>query len=182
MRSIRKSIVPVCLVLLLAGAAGCGGDDDAADVKDTVGPTSTTTVEESTTENPSTTTTSTTSTTGPAGSSTTTSSDAEVDETATEVDWSLNAVAYRGRDGLRVAFDCPAEPGAQGSVWGTDTYTDDSSVCTAAAHSGLITDEEGGRVVIEIAPGEESYTGSTANGIESLDYGSWDGSYTFVTD
>ena len=64
-------------------------------------------------------------------------------------------------------------------MWGTDTYTDDSSVCIAAVHAGLITEDEGGRVVIEIAPGEESYTGSEANGITSTDYGSWSGSFTF---
>ena len=39
--------------------------------------------------------------------------------------------------------------------------------------------KRGGRVVIEIAPGLEQYTGSDANGITSSDYASWEGSYFF---
>ena len=64
-------------------------------------------------------------------------------------------------------------------MWGTDVYTDDSSVCSAAVHAGLITVEDGGKVVIEIAPAEEEYKGSDANGVESSDYGPWGGSFTF---
>jgi hypothetical protein len=32
-----------------------------------------------------------------------------------------------------------------------------------------------------LEPGASSYTGSTENGITSLSYGSWSGSYVFVT-
>jgi hypothetical protein len=67
-------------------------------------------------------------------------------------------------------------------VWGTGTYTDDSSVCSAGVHAGRITAAEGGTVRIEIAPGMESYEGSEANGVTSLSYGQWDGSYVFVSD
>ena len=63
--------------------------------------------------------------------------------------------------------------------WGT--YTDDSSVCSAAVQAGLITLANGGNVTIEIQPGANSYTGSTKNGITSSDYGPWSGSNTFVT-
>ena len=102
-----------------------------------------------------------------------------VDEEAADVTWNLNAAQYRGQLEKRIAFDCPAdgEPGQE--VWGTGTYTDDSSVCKAAVHAGLITFEDGGRVVVEIAEGQESYEGSEANGVTSLDYGEWGGSFTF---
>jgi hypothetical protein len=97
--------------------------------------------------------------------------------------WSLNASQYRGQDGLRVSLDCTSggDPTIY-SVWGTGTYTDDSSVCSAGVHAGRITAAEGGTVRIEIAPGMESYEGSEANGVTSLSYGQWDGSYVFVSD
>lgn len=94
--------------------------------------------------------------------------------------WALNASSYRGQNGLRLRVDCPTD-GVPSSVWGTGTYTDDSSICNAAVHAGLITMAAGGRVVIEIAPGLQEYTGSDANGIVSTSYGPWDGSYTFVS-
>jgi hypothetical protein len=95
-----------------------------------------------------------------------------------DVSWQLNAAGFRGKDGRLVAFACPPD-GELRTVWGTDVYTDDSSVCSAAVHAGLISVEDGGRVVVEIAPGEESYEGSERNGVTSTDYGPWDGSFTF---
>jgi hypothetical protein len=75
-------------------------------------------------------------------------------------------------------FVCP--PGGQAyTVWGTDIYTDDSSVCTAAVHTGLINFEEGGEVVVEIRGGESSYLGTTANGVTTLSYGPWRRSFAF---
>jgi hypothetical protein len=75
-------------------------------------------------------------------------------------------------------FTCPAS-GTAGSVWGTDTYTHDSSICTAAVHAGSITLAAGGDVTIRMAAGEASYTGSMRNGITSNDYGTWSCSYVF---
>jgi hypothetical protein len=96
--------------------------------------------------------------------------------------WSLNAVEHRSQVGERFTYDCPpADESRTDSVWGTDVYTDDSSVCTAAVHAGAITVEDGGEVTIEIRPGEESYGASEQNGIESLSYGPWSGSFVVVT-
>ncbi|WCO65519.1 LCCL domain-containing protein [Iamia majanohamensis] len=106
--------------------------------------------------------------------------DLPADEEAEGDGWAENPSQFRGRDGLRVAYAC--EPGGDlRTVWGTDTYTDDSSVCTAAVHQGVITQEDGGRVVVEIAPGQDSYEGTEANGVGSNDYGEWGGSFTFPT-
>jgi predicted small lipoprotein YifL len=66
------------------------------------------------------------------------------------------------------------------SVWGSDVYTDDSPIATAAVHAGLLEVGEGGTVTIRILPGLASYEGTTRNGITTLNYGSWDGSYEFV--
>ena len=105
--------------------------------------------------------------------------DATGAEVAPDVVWSTAAAEYRGSDGLLVTYDCPPD-GVLGTVWGTDVYTDDSSVCTAAVHAGLITEVEGGEVVIEISAGLEAYEGSTANGVTTSAYGSWSGSFSFA--
>jgi LCCL domain len=97
--------------------------------------------------------------------------------------WSLNAAQHRSQVGEEFTYDCPpADESRLDTIWGTDIYTDDSSVCTAAVHAGVITVEDGGEVTIEIAPGEESYEGTEQNGIESSPYGPWGGSFVVVTD
>jgi hypothetical protein len=93
--------------------------------------------------------------------------------------WSDTATEYRGRVGTRFVYTCPSY-GIAGTVWGTDVYTDDSSVCTAAVHAGRITLAGGGSVTIEIRPGETAYTGSARNGITSNNWGSWVGSFVIV--
>jgi hypothetical protein len=93
--------------------------------------------------------------------------------------WSATAAAFRGQNGAHYVYTCPFY-GTAGSIWGTDIYTDDSSVCTAAVHAGLITLAGGGSVTIEIRPGQASYTGSTRNRITSSSYPSWQGSYVLV--
>ncbi len=98
--------------------------------------------------------------------------------------WGWNAVKYRGQNGLRVRYSCPAPYQATGSnVYGTDTYSDDSSVCLAGVHVGRITKESGGDVVIEIAPAFDyrSCKGTTRNGVTSVGCNTTvKGSYRFV--
>jgi hypothetical protein len=65
-------------------------------------------------------------------------------------------------------------------VWGTNTYTNDSSVCSAALQAGLITLARGGIVTAEIRPGQSAYVGSTRNGVTSNAYGPWPWSYVFL--
>ena len=94
--------------------------------------------------------------------------------------WAVDTRAYRGKTGARYSFVCPAG-GRASIVWGTNTYTDDSSVCNAAVHLGLISSAAGGTVTVEIRPGLSAYTGSTRNGITTHRYGAWPGSFVFVT-
>jgi hypothetical protein len=89
-----------------------------------------------------------------------------------------SARAHRGELRRRFRYHCPADF-AVGSVWGTDVYTDDSSVCTAAVHAGRISSAVGGTVRIEILAGRSSYRGSERHGVDSDDYGDWDGSFVF---
>ena len=88
------------------------------------------------------------------------------------IDWDANVTHLRGLDGEQYTFTCPPD-GSPYSIWGTDVYTDDSSVCTAAVHVGLITLTSGGVVTVEIRPGEASYAASDWNGVSSSSYGSW---------
>lgn len=102
----------------------------------------------------------------------------ETDDVAADVEWSLNPSVYRDEIGLRIAYDCPPD-GTEFAVWGDVVYTDDSSVCTAAVHTGLITLEDGGLVVVEMTEALEAYEGSTANGVTTREYASWGGSFIF---
>ena len=92
--------------------------------------------------------------------------------------WDTDASNHRGQIGRRFTYQCPAG-GRAGSVWGTGVYSDDSSVCTAAVHAGAI-GFDGGRVVIEIRPGQSSYSASERNGVSSAEWGAWDGSFAVV--
>jgi hypothetical protein len=94
--------------------------------------------------------------------------------------WEQTATRHRGLNGERYPYDCPPG-GSLLPLWGTGVYTDDSSVCTAAVHRGLITLEVGGTVTIEIRRGRDSYRGTRRNGVTSQRWlEPWRGSFTFV--
>ncbi|MFH2006876.1 MAG: LCCL domain-containing protein [bacterium] len=95
------------------------------------------------------------------------------------IQWSTNAQAYRTRLSKRFTLSCPAG-GQLGSVWGTGIYTDDSSVCSAAVHAGIITKARGGTVSIEMQPAQGSYLGSARFGVTSRSWNAWQGSFIFV--
>ncbi len=74
---------------------------------------------------------------------------------------------------------CFCAPGAEtGSVWGSDPYTVDSDICSAAIHAALI-DHDGGVVTVLRVMGLERYSGSEFNGISTRDWGSYSSSFTF---
>ena len=72
---------------------------------------------------------------------------------------------------------CPADA-PLGSVWGSGPYTADSNICTAARHAGVL-GPEGGEVTVRRTAGQQSYTGSTANGVTTSDWGSYGASLLF---
>ena len=74
-------------------------------------------------------------------------------------------------------FKCPADCDPA-NVWGTGWYTEDSSVCSAAIHSGAIKASKGGKVKVQAKKGLKKYKGTKANGITSADYGEFGGSFT----
>src|SRR6185295_10419383 len=85
-----------------------------------------------------------------------------------------------GKEGETMTLLCSPN-GTPHTVWGSDVYTSDSSICTAALHSGLITLQQGGTVTIEIRPGRSIYGASERNGVISSTYGAWAQSFVFRT-
>jgi LCCL domain len=70
-----------------------------------------------------------------------------------------------------------------GAVHGTDVYTDDSSICTAAVHAGAISLKRGGEATITVVGPSAGYVGSVRNGVTSYDWDApWDWSFEVVTD
>lgn len=71
---------------------------------------------------------------------------------------------------------------AFGIVYGTDIYSDDSSICRAAVHARAITDDVGGDVLVTIEDGQETYAGSDRNGVTTLDWTTgWDRSFSVAS-
>ncbi|MCB2066374.1 MAG: hypothetical protein KDE15_07010 [Erythrobacter sp.] len=78
---------------------------------------------------------------------------------------------------------CPAaagDPSASAAVWGTDVYTADSYICATARHAGVI-GTGGGRVTLQMLPGQASYAGTSRNGVSTRSYGRYGASYRYVT-
>jgi hypothetical protein len=97
-----------------------------------------------------------------------------------DVNWTTSTREYLGKIGRVVSYTCPPRGIAQ-QIWGTDLYTFDSSVCTAAVHAGRISLADGGVVKVQIREGAQQYQGSKRNGIASNTYGSYSGSFEFVS-
>ncbi len=73
---------------------------------------------------------------------------------------------------------CSGDHTRSGTVWGSDIYTADSSICKAALHAGKI-DRKGGVVRLQMMRGQRRYSGSTRNGVTTQSYGNWGKSYRF---
>ena len=82
--------------------------------------------------------------------------------------------------GVEYTFQCPAYATSGATVWGTELYTNDSSICVAAVHAGKIP-ASGGRVTITMRAGAARYVGSTRNGVTSEGWGSWPCSFEVAT-
>jgi hypothetical protein len=98
-----------------------------------------------------------------------------------EIKWdtSPSDLSLGGKTGQKFTFVCPAS-GEVKWIAGTDLYNYRSSICTAAAHRGLITVPSGGRVTILMRPGNPFYNGTTRNEINSEQSGRGDYSFVFV--
>ena len=61
----------------------------------------------------------------------------------------------------------------EGQLWGTDTYTRDSTIGAAAVHAGLLKAGESGYLKVTVVAPLESYAGTTRNGVTSSEYGNF---------
>ena len=95
--------------------------------------------------------------------------------------WEKDATEWRDKIGQRFSHTLPPK-GIESQIWGVDIYTDDSSIGSAAVHAGLISFEQGGTVTIEMCPGQDTYEGSTRNGVQSKAWTEehWPASFVFV--
>lgn len=82
---------------------------------------------------------------------------------------------YQGQT-FHIQVTGSADPNA--FVWGSDIYTDDSSLAAAAVHAGALRGGETGIVRVTILPGRASYEGSDRNGITSRPWGTFGGSFS----
>lgn len=83
---------------------------------------------------------------------------------------------YRGRAGEVFLVRVTGNPAA-GSVYGSETYTDDSALAAVVVHAGVLREGETGLVQVTILPGQANYDAATRHGITSYAYGPWSGSY-----
>lgn len=89
---------------------------------------------------------------------------------------------FYGPSGKRFRVNCPKgclKSPLAGNVFGTNFYTDDSSLCKAAIHSGKLKDESGGDVILIIGNGEDSYQSSYQNGVQAGAHGPNSRSFLF---
>jgi hypothetical protein len=64
-----------------------------------------------------------------------------------------------------------------GSVWGTDVYTADSSLAAAAVHAGAVQPGQTAVVKVTMSPPQPAFAGSTRNGVTSSAYGAFTGAF-----
>lgn len=94
----------------------------------------------------------------------------------TPINWDTTGVGFKMDVGMVYKFRCP-EKGTEHTIWGTDVYTSDSSICTAAVHAGLFSLADGGIVTIEFRPGRLTYGTTERNGIKSNTFGEYGHSF-----
>jgi hypothetical protein len=67
-----------------------------------------------------------------------------------------------------------------GGIWGTDVYTLDSYLPTAAVHAGVLKVGQTGVVKVKIVMSPPAFTGSTRNGVMSSDYMMFQGAFQIL--
>ena len=89
----------------------------------------------------------------------------------------INAMDKRGNIGKEYVYKIKGSE--EGTVWGNNIFTDDSNIAKAAVLEGKCTLGEEKLVCIEMVEGKSSYSDCSRNGVNSISYGSWPGSYKF---
>jgi hypothetical protein len=85
--------------------------------------------------------------------------------------------AYQQPQHVGKSFTFRVTGAVGGSVWGTGTYTLDSTLAAAAVHAGALKLGETGNVTVTILGPSMGFVGSTQNGVTSVGYDSYPGAY-----
>ena len=102
-----------------------------------------------------------------------------------EIGWSskLTSMGLDKPDNISKVYNFYCQPAAEDSshapIWGTNIYTVNSGICSAAVHSGTIS-LKGGVVSVELLSGREFYTGSSKHEVISKDRSGTELSFAFV--
>ena len=88
--------------------------------------------------------------------------------------------SFRGKNGTSYVFYVTGTK--EGRFWGgqNNVYTDDSNIATAVVHAGILRAGQSGNVVIKVMSGQASYPSLSRNGVKSISYGKYDGSYQII--
>jgi hypothetical protein len=86
-----------------------------------------------------------------------------------------NLEAYKSQVGNVLFFRVTGATG--GEVYGSEIYSSDSDLATAAVHAGVLKFGDTQVVMVKILPAKSSFQGSDRFGITSKDWGMWPGSY-----
>jgi hypothetical protein len=90
--------------------------------------------------------------------------------------------SMKGQEARRTSQPLECACSAQqftGTVWGSDRYTFDSSVCAAARHAGAVR-SSGGNVLVFTAGSCETFKGSARDDVTSSDWGAFKNTFAFV--
>ncbi|MBS0201821.1 MAG: hypothetical protein JSS49_02905 [Planctomycetes bacterium] len=87
-----------------------------------------------------------------------------------------NLVAYGLKIGESFSFNVTGQ--TTGSVYGTGTYTTDSSLAAVAVHAGVLKEGQTGVVQVTIVAPPAEFTASSANGVTSSAWGQYPAAYT----
>ena len=85
------------------------------------------------------------------------------------------------RSNVGTIYEISVTGTSSATVWGTDIYTDDSDIRTAAVHAGLLHVGHSKTLHVKTLGSQSSFTGSGRHGVTTHNYGAWAGSYEFVS-
>ena len=95
------------------------------------------------------------------------------------IEWNVNGQFLQLSEGEQATVFL--EPGGyEDVVWGSDPYTIDSSIGSAAVHAGLITFDHGGTITVRNVGPQSYFNDSLRNGVESLEHTERTQAFSFV--
>lgn len=82
---------------------------------------------------------------------------------------------FQGQVGKSYWFKVTGNAG--GTIYGSDLYTLDSQISTAAVHAGVLKNGETGIIKVTLVDGQNQYQATSRNGVTSNGWGQYHGSY-----